>query len=173
LGSYGRLGRIADVYLNVLLVLPAAAMIPLVILATGLGLLSRILIVFIFAFVVITVNTQAGLRQVDPMLIEMARSFGATRGQMWRKVLMPGASPAIMAGVRLGLGRSIAGMVIVELLLIAVGFGSMLLRFEGRFDSAHVYAVILLVVMESLLLMGMVRWLEKHLMHWQGTVVVK
>jgi ABC-type nitrate/sulfonate/bicarbonate transport system permease component len=169
MGSFDRLGRIADIYLNVLLVVPAAAMIPLVILATGLGLLSRVLIVFVFAFVVVAVNTQAGVRQVDSVLIDMARSFGASRRQTWRWVLVPGAAPAIAAGVRLGLGRAIAGMVIVELLLIAVGFGSLILRFQGRFDSARVYAVILMVVVEALLLMGAIRWLEKRLVRWQAS----
>jgi NitT/TauT family transport system permease protein len=171
LGSSRRAGRIADIYLNTLLVTPIAALIPLFILALGLGLASRILVVFVFAFVVITINTQVGIRRVDPALIEMAHLFGATRGQLWRRVLLPGALPSIVAGVRLGLGRAIAGMVIVELLLIAVGFGSLILRFQGEFESARVYAVVFMVVAEALLLLGLVKRLERHLLRWQGNTV--
>jgi ABC-type nitrate/sulfonate/bicarbonate transport system permease component len=66
-------------YVGVLLAMPVAPLIPIVIIALGLGLSSRIFIVVMFAFVFITVNTRAGVRSVDPALIEMAKSFGSRR----------------------------------------------------------------------------------------------
>jgi NitT/TauT family transport system permease protein len=168
LGNVRRASRIADLYLNTLLVIPVAAVLPLFILAVGLGLTARILVVFVFSFVVITVNTQAGLRQVDPTLVEMASSFGARKGQLWRRILLPSAGPAIMAGLRLGLGRAIAGMVIVELLLVAVGYGRLILRYQSDFESAQVFAVVLLVLAEAMLLMALARRLELRTTRWQG-----
>lgn len=173
LGLGRRAGRVADVYLNTLLVVPVAALLPLFILAVGLGLTARILVVFVFSFVVITLNTQAGLRQVDPTLIEMAASFGARRAQLWRRILLPGAAPAILAGLRLGLGRAIAGMVIVELLLVAVGYGRLILRFQSDFESAQVFAVILLVLAEALLLMKLAERLERRTLCWQSGPVLE
>ena len=173
LGRSPRLGRLADPYLNTLLVTPISALIPLFIVATGLGLTSRVLVVFAFSFVVVTVNTQAGLRHVEPTLIEMARSFGATEGQLWGKVLLPGALPAVMAGLRLGLGRAITGMVNVELLLTAAGLGLLILRYQADFESDFVYAVILVVVAEAVVFMGGIKQLERRLTSWESDTPVR
>ena len=87
----------------------------------GLGLGTRIVVVFIFAFVYITVNTEVGVRSVPGDIVEMARSFGASRWQRLTRVVLPHAFPAIMAGARLGLGRGVVGMVIAELFLVELG----------------------------------------------------
>jgi ABC-type nitrate/sulfonate/bicarbonate transport system permease component len=168
LGRSARLGRVADPYLNVLLVTPMSAMIPLIIVAAGLGLSARVLVVFVFAFVIIAVTTQAGYHHVNPGLIEMARSFGATEAQLWRTVILPGAMPALMAGLRLGLGRAVTGMVNVELLLVAVGFGRLLLLFQADFESSYVYAVVLIVLAEAVLLMQGIKHVEQRLTPWEG-----
>ena len=93
----------------------------------------------------------------------MARVFGATPWQEWRTVLLPAAVPGVMTGVRLGLARAIEGMVVVELLLVAVGIGRLLLDFQGRFEAASVYAVILVVMAEAVALTDMGRRLERRL----------
>ena len=111
--------RILNPYIGVFLAIPIAPLIPIAITALGLGLASRVAIVFLFTFVFIAVNTRAGVRNVDPGLIEMAKSFGASERQIWHRIVIPGAVPAIFAGLRIGLGRAVAGMVIVELLLVA------------------------------------------------------
>lgn len=173
MGRWQAAEKFTDLYLNVLLVTPVSALIPLFIIATGLGLLSRVLIVFVFAFVYMTVNTRTGLRTVDPGLIEMAHSFGATESQLWRKILIPAALPAIMTGVRVGLGRAINGMVIVELLLIAVGVGRLILNFQGDFEAGSVYAVVFVVVAEAVLLMELAKRVEKWLIPWESEVTVE
>jgi NitT/TauT family transport system permease protein len=173
MGRWPRIEKFADLYLDVLLVTPVSALIPLFIIALGLGLTSRVMVVFVFAFIYITVNTRAGLRNADPSLIEMARSFGANERQLWRNILLPGALPAMMTGIRVGLGRAINGMVIVELLLIAVGVGRLILRFQGRFEAGSVYAVVFVVLVEAVILMDLVRRLEQRLVHWTTEVVVE
>jgi NitT/TauT family transport system permease protein len=170
LGRVRKLERAVDVYLNILLVTPMAALIPLFIMALGLTLASRVLVVFVFAFPIIVVNTRAGLRKVDPGLVEMARSFGATELQLWRRVLLPGAVPGAFTGLRLGLARALTGMVVVELLLVAVGVGQMILRFQGLFQAAYLFAATLAVLIEAVVLMAPLRRIEQRLSSWTTEV---
>ncbi len=161
-----------DPYLNILLVMPMAALIPLMIMSTGIGLTSRVIVVFLFTIPVIIVNTRTGVRQVEANLLEMATSYGATERQIWRKVLLPGALPAIMTGIRLGLGRAITGMVVIELLFVAVGIGNLINEFRGRFEPGLLYGVVILVVIEALILITVVRTIEHRVAPWaRGTTL--
>ena len=167
IGRLQKLERFIDVYLNILMVTPMAALIPVIIVAIGIGLESRVLVVFMFAFPIIVVNTRTGLKNLDPSLIEMARSFGASELQLWRQILLPGATPAIMAGIRLGLGRSLSGMIVVELLLVAVGLGAIILNSMGLFKPEIAYSAIIVIIIEVLIVMGIARRVEKRLVSWQ------
>ncbi|RRS01253.1 ABC transporter permease [Glycomyces terrestris] len=169
LGRFRLLERLTDVYLNILLVTPMAAIIPLLIMSVGFGLLSRVILVALFAVVMVVVNVRTGVRQVDPGLIQMARSFGASERQLWRDVLIPGALPAIMTGIRLGLGRAVTGMVIVELLMVSLALGGLILQFRGTFNAAGLYAVIAAVLIESLLLIALAQRLERLIAPWAST----
>ena len=155
-----------DPYLNILLVTPMAALIPILFMSLGLGLESRVLLVVVFSIPVIIVNARAGIRQVDPALIEMATSYGANERQIWRRILLPGALPAIMTGVRLGIGRAVTGMVIVELLMVSVGIGNIILEARGFFRAGELYGAVILVVIEALILVSIVRWVERRLAPW-------
>jgi NitT/TauT family transport system permease protein len=161
-----------DPYLNILLVTPMAAIIPLLIMSLGIGLASRVVLVVVFAIPVIIVNTRAGVRQVESNLIEMSTSYGANERQIWRKVLLPGSIPAVMTGVRLGLGRGVTGMVVVELLFVAVGIGNLINNYRGSFDPHLLYGVVILVVIEALILISIVRVIERRIAPWaHGTVL--
>lgn len=155
-----------DVYLNILMVTPMAALIPLFLMALGLDLSSRAAVVFVFAAPVMAVNTRAGVRSIDPSLIEMARTFGASELQIWRKILLPGALPAMMTGVRLGLSRAINGMLLAELLLMAVGVGRLILEFRGRLEPANLFGVVIILMIESVLLLVVARWIEAKAAPW-------
>ena len=160
-------------YLNILLVTPMSALIPIMIMATGLGIVTRVLIVFSFAIVVLVVNTRAGMRTIDPSWIEMAQSFGANEWQLWHKILLRGAFPAILTGLRLGMARAISGMLFVELLLLALGLGRLILDFQGSFESANLYATVLVIVFEAVGLMQIFKWLEHRAAPWTGQVDVE
>lgn len=165
--------KIIDPYLNILLALPMTALIPIIVLAIGLGLPARALVVFLFSVVVIVVNTRTGLRTVEPVWIEMAHAFGAGEWQLWRTILIPGALPALMTGFYLGLGRALTGMIAVELLLVAVGIGRMILDFQGTFEAASLYATIMLVVTEAVILLSGLKWLERRAAPWARQVSVE
>ncbi|MGQ0570390.1 MAG: ABC transporter permease [Armatimonadota bacterium] len=166
IGRVRRLERGIDVYLNILMVTPMAALIPLFIMALGLGLATRILVVFVFAFPVVVVNTRAGIRKIDPSLIEMACAFGISELRLWWRLLLPGAVPGTFTGLRLGLARALTGMVVVELLLVAVGVGDLILRYQGEFQADYLFAVTLAVVLEAMILMAPLRHIEQRLSLW-------
>ncbi|WP_210769054.1 ABC transporter permease [Ruania alkalisoli] len=166
LGRFRTLERLSNVYLNILLVTPMAAIIPLLVMSVGFGLLSRVILVTLFAVVMIVVNVRAGIRQVDPSLIQMARTFGAGEAQIWREILLPGALPSIMTGIRLGLGRAVTGMVIVELLMVSLALGGLILEYRGSFNGPALYAVIVAIIAEALVLISAAHWLERRIAPW-------
>jgi NitT/TauT family transport system permease protein len=147
MGRYRRLEAFLDIYMTALLTVPMISFIPFLVIAFGLGLHSRVWIVFLFAFVIIAINTTAGVRNVDATLTEMAKSFGARESELFLKVILPAALPMIMAGIRLGMGRAVLGMVTSEMILAVVGFGAMLMTFGASFNSAALFATILTIVL--------------------------
>lgn len=166
IGRVAKLERIIDPWLDFLLVLPLAMILPVVIMSIGFSLLSRVLIVCLFAIPVIIINTRAGLRQVSPELIDMARVFGANEYNLWKKILIKGSAPMIWVGLRSGLGRAISGMVLSELLLIAVGIGMLFQIFQGNFDPERTFGLVALLVIESLLLLKLLSYVERRAIPW-------
>jgi NitT/TauT family transport system permease protein len=163
------LENIAEPYTHMLLAMPAAPLIPLIMMSLGLGLASRVVIVVLFTFIYITINTRAGVRNVDASLIEMAKSFGASEAQIWRRILIPGAVPAILTGLRIGLGRAINGMVAAELLLVASGVGNLLLEFRAALDGGMLFATVFAVALQAIVLLALMRIVEQQLAPWAHT----
>jgi NitT/TauT family transport system permease protein len=157
---------VAEPYTHMLLAMPTAPLIPLIMMSLGLGLASRVLIVVLFTFIYITINTRAGVRNVDPALLDMAKSFGATEIQIWRRILIPGAVPAILTGLRIGLGRAINGMVAAELLLIASGVGNLLLEFRAALDGGMLFATVFAVSLQAVLLLVLMGAIEHRMAPW-------
>ncbi len=151
-GRYRRAGDVIDPYLDALLSVPSLLLVPIFFGLFGLGRTTHVAVVFVYTFVVIAVMTRSGLATLDPALVEMARSFGASESQILRRVLLPGALPSVIAGLQLGVGRAIRGLINVEMLLGTVGLGALLRRYGARFDAASVYGV--LIVLVALALVG-------------------
>lgn len=173
MGRWRTVESLFDPYLNLLLATPVSALIPVIILVVGLDLPARALVVFLFSVAVIVVNTRAGLKTLDPSWIEMAGTFGATERQLWRTILIPGALPAMMTGCYLGLGRALTGMIAVELLLVAVGIGRLILDYQGMFAADRLYATVVFVVGEAVLLLSALRWIERRILPWQELVTAE
>ena len=157
------LENIAEPYTHMFLAMPTAPLIPLIMMALGLGLASRVTIVVLFTFIYITINTRAGVRNVDSSLIEMAKSFGANEAQIWQRILIPGAVPAILTGLRIGLGRAINGMVAAELLLVASGIGNLVLEFRAAFEGGLLFATVFVVALQAVVLLAFMQMLEQKL----------
>ncbi|MGB4136564.1 MAG: ABC transporter permease subunit, partial [Microbacterium sp.] len=158
--------RVADralsFWLDIAMVIPMVAVIPVVIVALGLSLSARVAVVMLFTLPVIALNARAAVRVVQADLIEMAAAFGATRRQSWLEVILPSAIPVIFTGLSIGIGRAISGMIIVELVLIPAGLGGLLLDFKSTFSAPDLYAVTLVVAAEGILLTTLGRMLEQR-----------
>lgn len=166
LGRVKAMERISSPYISILLVTPMAAIIPLLIMSVGFGVISRVILIVIFALPMVIVNTQVGVQQVPPHLIEMGRCFGANERQIWWSILLRSSMPAIMTGVRLALGRAIQGAIVAELLMVAVGLGGMILVARSLFQPALLYSVVVFAVLQASLLIGAARWLERRATPW-------
>jgi NitT/TauT family transport system permease protein len=108
------------------------------------------------------------VRSVDPTLTEMARSFGARESELFLKIIVPAAMPMIMAGIRLGMGRAVLGMVTGEMILSVVGFGAMLMTFSASFNSSALFATILTIVLLAVALLALIQHLDRRLMPWRA-----
>ncbi len=168
MGRYRRIEAFLDPFMTALLVVPTISFIPLLVIAFGLGLHSRVWIVFLFAFVYVVANTAAGVRNVDPTLAEMARSFGARERDLFLKVILPAALPMIMAGLRLGMGRAVLGMITSEVVLAVVGFGAMLMAFSASFQTPALFATLLTIILLAVAVLAFIQSLERYLIPWRA-----
>lgn len=168
MGVVRPIGRVARVYFDLLIALPTAALIPLVILTFGINVVSSAAIVFIFSVPFITMNAYGGVRDVQPRLVEMARSFNASWGDLFVRIVLPSATPLILAGLRYGLSRAFVGLIIAELLLSPFGIGRLIMESRSMFEYDRMFATVLwtlLLAVGALTLLGKV---EGRLLRWRA-----
>jgi len=162
-GRYRRAADVIDPYLDALLSVPSLLLVPVFFGMFGLGRATHVAVVFVYTFVIIAVMTRSGLATIDPAFVEMARSFGASEAQILRRVLLPGALPSVVAGLQLGVGRAIRGLINVEMLMGTAGLGALLRRYGARFDAASVYGVLLVLIALALAGTQLLRVAHKRL----------
>lgn len=161
------LDRLSAIYLRILMTAPLAPLVPLMVGAFGIGLASRVALVFVFSVAVIALNAQSGVRYVDQHLVEMSKSFGANERMVFRRIRIPGAVPAIMAGVRLGAARGVVGMVVAELIIVSVGLGRLLNHHRGFFRAAEMFSVVIFILIIGVAVLLLVKWTERRLTAWK------
>jgi len=142
-------------------VIPEAALVPLLIIWFGLGVTPRIIAVFLFAVFEITVSTYAGVRNVDSSLSEVARSFGASRLQLFRRVVLMAALPYIFAGLRMGAARAVKGMVVAELLFAATGIGGEIQKAANAYRTDKVMVYVIVITVMGIAFAGLVQAVER------------
>jgi NitT/TauT family transport system permease protein len=173
MGRFRAVEHFLDLYVNSLMSAPTTAFVPVLIIWLGLGVQSRIAVVFLFAVFVIIINTMTGVKQVDRVWVEMARSFGAKEREIFFKIVLPAAMPAIMAGVRLGMGRAVKGMVTAEMLLTLTGIGAMIMQYGSAFATDALFAVILTILIVAMITMKLVQIIDQRLTGWKVEVAVE
>jgi ABC-type nitrate/sulfonate/bicarbonate transport system permease component len=157
-------------YVNTLFVTPTEALLPMIIIMFGTGLEYRVAVVVLFAFFFPLLNSAAGVAAIDRNLLETARAFCTPRWRVFRQILLPAAAPYVVAGVRLGLGMALKGMIIAEL-WVSFGTGG-LLKNLGAFRQLDVYfALALLVVTTAVVVNGLLAAYERHLRPWQRATI--
>ncbi len=154
-------------YLTILLTAPMVALIPVFIIIFGFTLAARAAIVFSFSFVYVAINAFAGSKAVPRELVEMSDSFGLTEWQRFRWIVVRSAAPLIMTGLRLGFGRATIGMLLSEMLLLAVGIGGRLIESSNRFDMAGVLGIVLMLLAFSWIGGSAIEAADHRINRWQ------
>jgi NitT/TauT family transport system permease protein len=166
MGVYRYVRWLWDPYVSILLGTPLLAMIPVMVIWFGLGTTTRTVAAFVFSFPLIVLNAQAGVRQVDRSLLEMSGSFQVPRRQLFQKVLLPGALPSIVVGLRLGISHSVKGVIIAEMLMGAPGLGGLIINFGEAYRTDHLLAVVLVSLSLILLVNALFSGLHRRLAPW-------
>lgn len=157
-----------DVYIMILYATPMVALIPFILSLMGFGFAPKVLVVFLFAVFPILYNTVEGARSIKPELIEVARSYRSSEWALWREVMVPYTLPFAMTGVRQAIGRALVGMIAAEFFLSATGLGALIMTASQSFDTASVFAAILIIGLLGVGLMRIGTMLETHFARWRN-----
>jgi NitT/TauT family transport system permease protein len=146
---------------------PSVAFLPLLIIWLGIGAWSKVVLVFVGAVVVIIVNTETAVATVDEGLMEMARSFTASRVTVLQRIVFPSAAPFILAGLRLAVGRVLIMVVVAELYASTAGLGYLIFQGAAQYDATLVFAGVTLIAGFGVVLSQALRALERRLQPWR------
>lgn len=166
MGRYRPVEHLFDIHVSAMLAAPNLVLVPILFTVFGVGRGSQIAVVFLYAFFVITASVSAAVRHSHDALVEMARAFGAGESQVLWKVVLPGAAPLILAGLRVGVVRAIKGMISGEMLVALTGLGGALRTYGTRFEAERMLAVLLVVVAAAVVAGGLAQWVDRRLTGW-------
>jgi NitT/TauT family transport system permease protein len=167
MGWYKRLNQALDPFVTFFYTIPRIALTPLLIIWFGIGINSKIAIVFLGAIFAILINTAAGVKSLDPALLKAARSFGASDAQLFRTVVLPGSVPFILTGLRLGLGHAITGVVVGELVAAQAGVGLMMATAGATFQTSKVFVGLVIFATAGLILTSILARIEQRFQTWK------
>ena len=168
IGRYKMVDAATDWLVNALYSTPLVAIMPLVILWFGLGDTAKLFIVCLLAVFPVLINTAAGVRNIPASLIDVGSAFAANERQVFTKIIVPATLPYIMTGLRLGIGRSIIGMVVAEFFTAITGLGAMIVKYGNQYDTAAMFVPILVLMLLGVGLTALVRRAEEHFAPWRG-----
>ncbi|HEV2897090.1 MAG TPA: ABC transporter permease subunit [Pseudaminobacter sp.] len=164
--------RIADdllgMWVNIFSSAPLSAIVPVLMILFGFGEKTIVAAVFLFAIWIIVLDTRAGVRHISPSLIEMARSYGASKPALYSKIILWAALPEILAGIRLGLIRGVKGVVIGQLLVAIVGYGALFETFSRNFRMAEFWALTIILFAFALVLSDLIERAEAKVEYYAG-----
>lgn len=156
-----------DPFINLLYSMPRIALAPLFVIWFGIGITSKIAVIFLSAVFPIILNTAAGLRSVDRDLVGMSRLFGANRWYVVTRIMLPSSVPSIVAGIRLAIGNALLGMVVAELIASTRGIGFLIESASNNFQTNLLFVGIFTIAVAALILMSAVRVVERKLDRWR------
>lgn len=156
-----------DPWVAMLYATPILALGPLFILWMGIGVTSKIAVIFLTAVFPILINTQVGLTTTDRTLLDVARSLGATPKQVYMKVRMPSALPYIIAGLRLSVARALVGVVVAELFGARAGLGFLILMSAQSFDTAAMFVGVIILAGAGVASVSALKWVEQKMAPWR------
>jgi len=155
-------------WVNIFSSAPLSALVPVLMILFGFGEKTIVAAVILFSVWIIVLDTRAGVRHISPSLIEMARSYGASKPALYLKVILWAALPEILAGVRLGLIRGVKGVVIGQLLVAIVGYGALFETFSRNFRMAQFWALALMLFAFAIVVAELIERAERRVEYYAG-----
>jgi NitT/TauT family transport system permease protein len=169
MGVLPRLGDILQPYLYAIFSTPRVVVVPLIVVWFGIGFEARLFLVFFWSAIAISVNTAQGVRNANPELVEVARSFRVSRTQLARHVLIPGAIPFVLAGLRIGAERAIVGVIIAEMFLQIVGLGGIIREGSADLEPARMLCAVVVIALMGTIIITALDALENRFQSWKTT----
>ncbi|MDP2601218.1 MAG: ABC transporter permease [Deltaproteobacteria bacterium] len=169
-GWYRRMAYVFDPFINAMNATPRVALLPLVIIWLGIGILSKVGIIFLGAVFPILINARDGVKTTPYTLLTAAKSFGASEWQIFRCVVIPSTVPFIITGLRLGVGRALIGVMVGELYAATAGIGFMITVAGATFQTDKVFVGILIFATTGMFCMEIIGRLEARFDKWRVKV---
>jgi sulfonate transport system permease protein len=154
------------VYITFLYSIPSVALVPLIVLWAGFETTAKVIILFLFAFFPMVINTYQGVKAVDPKLLEVGRAFRCSERQLWANIVLLGALPFIVTGIRLAVGRGMIGMVLADLYTAISGIGYLIVRAASTFQVDKMFVPIVTLGLLGVTLTALLRMAEKRVAPW-------
>ena len=168
MGASRRIRRVVDPVVAALHPIPRLAFFPLIIVLLGVGETSKLAAVSLGAFFPMLLNTVAGVRGMNPVHLELARNFGASRRQMFLHVLLPGSMPLMLTGLRLSANAAFHSTIGVEMVGSRTGLGAMLWLSWQTFRIDHLYAILVVIAAIGIGLASLIRWVTQRSAPWMA-----
>ena len=169
-GWYKKMSYIFDPFINAMNATPRVALLPLVIIWLGIGILSKVGIIFLGAVFPIMINTRDGVKTTPLNLLNAARSFDASEWMLFKAVVLPSTVPFILSGLRQGLGRAIVGVMVGELYAATAGIGFMITVAGATFQTDKVFVGVLIFALTGMLGTELLSRVEKRFDKWRPKV---
>jgi ABC-type nitrate/sulfonate/bicarbonate transport system permease component len=169
-GWYRRINYVFEPFVSALYATPRVALLPLFIIWFGIGINSKIAVVFAGAVFPIIISVFSGMRTLDANLVKCARSFGANDWQIFRTIALPGSVPFIITGLRLAVGRALIGVVVGELYAATAGVGYLITVAGATFQTDKVFVGVMIICFSGLTMMELLKGLEHRVEPWRQRV---
>jgi ABC-type nitrate/sulfonate/bicarbonate transport system permease component len=169
-GWYRRASYLFDPFINAMNATPRVALLPLVIIWLGIGILSKVGIIFLGAVFPILINTRDGVKTTPHNLLTAARSFGASEWMLFKTVVLPSTLPFILTGLRLATGRALVGVMVGELYAATAGIGFMITVAGATFQTDKVFVGVLIFAISGVIMMEALTKVEKRFDKWRVAV---
>lgn len=166
MATHNKANHYLDPWVSTLYATPRVALAPIIMVWFGLGFFSHSLVVFLGAVFPILLNTYTGIKSVRENLIEVVRAFGGTPLQVFTKVMLPEAIPAIIAGLKLGVGRAVIGVVVAEWFGAEAGLGYMVYFYAQLFQPGPVFVGIVILTVFGYLTFACLEKIQGWISPW-------
>ena len=166
-GRSDTVSALIDLPVNALYAVPAVALVPVIVLWFGFAVTAKTVVVFLFVIFPVLINTTRGVREVDPELLEVARSFCSSERRMWFDLILPSALPFIVTGLRLAIGRALIGVIIAEYYTSLSGLGDLITTNASNFQTARMFVPIVVIALLGVVFTALLELAERRLVPWR------